>query len=305
MSIPRGIGVALVTPFRDGRVDFPALERVIEHVIRGGVDFLVSLGTTGETSTLSWEEALDILTFTREKVQGRLPLVTGLFAGNDTAAMVRRLESFDPTGIQALLSASPAYNKPPQEGIYQHYLALAGATSLPIIIYNVPGRTASNLSAETTLRLARASRQFIGIKEASTNLLQGMQIIKHRPPHFRVWSGDDPSALSLLGTGADGVISVIGNAWPREFGDMAHAALEGDMDRARHYHYQLLDLHRWMYIDGNPAGVKAAMHQLGLCSPEVRLPLLPLRGEHVEKLKEEMRNSGLTLAGRDTPESRP
>lgn len=297
MSIPKGIGVALVTPFRNGKVDFPALERVITHVLAGGVDFLVSLGTTGETSTLTWEEALEVLDFTRDKVQGRVPLVTGLFAGNDTAAITRRLERFDPEGFQALLCASPAYIKPPQEGIYQHYMAIAGASPLPVIIYNVPGRTASNLSAETTLRLARASTKFAGIKEASTNLLQGMQILKHRPPHFRVWSGDDPSALSLLGAGADGVISVIGNAWPREFGDMVHAALEGDMARARHYHYLLLDLHRYMYIDGNPAGVKAALHMLGICAPEVRLPLVPLREEHAAKLKEEAQAAGLLRAG--------
>jgi 4-hydroxy-tetrahydrodipicolinate synthase len=289
----KSFGVALVTPFSNGVVDFPALARVIEHTLQGGVDFLVSLGTTGETSTLSWEESLEVLAFTIKTVADRKPIVTGLFAGNDTAAIVRKMDQFDFTGIAALLSASPAYNKPPQEGIYQHYLALGKASPLPIIIYNVPGRTASNISAETTLRIARSSDKFIGIKEASSNLMQGMQILKHRPAHFQVWSGDDPSSLPLLGAGADGVISVIGNAFPGPFGDMIHAAVTDDFARARYYNNLLLDLHRWMYIEGNPAGVKATLELLGICSQEVRLPLMPLREENIEKLRLEMKNAGL------------
>lgn len=289
----RGLGVALVTPFQNGQVDYEALAKVIEHVVRGGVDFVVSLGTTGETSTLSWRECGDILAFTKEKLAGRKPLVTGIFAGNHTAAILERMERFDFSGISALLSASPAYNKPPQEGIYQHYSLIAERSPIPVIIYNVPGRTSSNLTAETTLRLARSSGKFIGIKEASTNLMQGMQIMKHRPEGFSVWSGDDPSALSLLAAGADGVISVIANAFPREFGDMVHAALEGDFARAQYYNNLLLDFHKWMYIDGNPAGVKGALSLLGLCSREVRLPLMPLREENLDKLKQELVHSGL------------
>lgn len=292
----KGLGVALVTPFQNGQVDYDALANVIEHVVRGGVDFVVSLGTTGETSTLSWRECGEILTFTKEKLAGRKPLVTGIFAGNHTAAILERMEGFDFSGISALLSASPAYNKPPQEGIFQHYTLIAERSPVPVIIYNVPGRTSSNLTAETTLRLARSSAKFIGIKEASTNLMQGMQIMKHRPEGFSVWSGDDPSALSLLAAGADGVISVIANAFPREFGDMVHAALEGDFARAQYYNNLLLDIHKWMYIDGNPAGVKGALSLLGLCSREVRLPLMPIREENFDKLKQELTHSGLCSA---------
>lgn len=289
-----GMGVALVTPFEpSGRIDFEALERIIEHVIHGGADFLVSLGTTGETSTLSWEESLEVLTFTLKVNAGRKPVVAGLFAGNDTAAIIRRMEGFDFSGVTALLSASPAYNKPPQEGIFRHYIALAEASPLPLILYNVPGRTACNVSAETTLRLARASERFIGIKEASTHMMQGLQILKHRPEGFRVWSGDDQTALALLAGGADGVISVIGNALPGPFGEMVRCMRKGDLARARHYNELLLDLHRWMYIDGNPAGVKSAMGMLGLCTAEVRLPLVPLREEYARSLREELERCGL------------
>lgn len=293
MQTLKGLGVALVTPFRNGEIDFDALGRVIDHTLEGGADFLVSLGTTGETSTLAWEECLEVLRFTIARTNGRRPVVTGLFAGNNTAAIRQRMSGFDFGGISALLSASPAYVKPPQEGIYQHYLTLAEASPVPVILYNVPGRTASNLSAETTLRLARSGHHIMGIKEASTNLMQGMQILKHRPESFHVWSGDDPSALSLLAAGADGVISVIGNAFPNEFGEMIHAALEDDFTRARYYNNLLLDLHRWMYIEGNPAGVKAALEIKGLCTREVRLPLVPLRDEYVEKLRSDILTAGL------------
>ncbi|MCO6485716.1 MAG: 4-hydroxy-tetrahydrodipicolinate synthase [Saprospiraceae bacterium] len=293
MQTLKGLGVALVTPFRNGEIDLDALGRVIDHTLEGGADFLVSLGTTGETSTLAWEECLEVLRFTIARTNGRRPVVTGLFAGNNTAAIRQRMSGFDFDGITALLSASPAYIKPPQEGIYQHYLTLAEASPVPVILYNVPGRTASNLSAETTLRLARSGHHIMGIKEASTNLMQGMQILKHRPESFRVWSGDDPSALSLLASGADGVISVIGNAFPSEFGEMIHAALEDDFARARYYNNLLLDLHRWMYIEGNPAGVKAALEIKGLCTREVRLPLVPLRDEYVEKLRSDILAAGL------------
>lgn len=293
MNMLEGLGVALVTPFdRSGKVDYEALGRIIEHVVRGGVDFLVSLGTTGETSTLEWDEGCEVLDFTLKVNAGRKPVVAGLFAGNDTASIVRRLGSFDFTGITALLSASPAYNKPPQEGIFRHYMAIADASPLPVILYNVPGRTACNVTVETTLRLARSSDKIIGIKEASMHLMQGLQILKHRPEGFRVWSGDDQTAMALMAGGADGVISVIGNALPGPFGDMVRAMRQGDLARARHYNERLLDLHRWMYIDGNPAGVKAAMEMLGLCSSEVRLPLVPLREEHARSLREEMERSG-------------
>ncbi len=296
MSSLDGLGVALVTPFHRGKVDFQALGRVIDHVLSGPVDFLVSLGTTGETATLSLEEATQVVRFTVEHTASRKPVVCGLFAGNNTQALVDLMSRFDFSGITALLSASPAYNKPPQEGIYQHYMALAETSPLPIIIYNVPGRTASNLTAETTLRLAHGSSKFIGIKEASPDLMQGMKVLKHRPESFKVWSGDDPSSLSLLAAGADGVISVIGNALPLAAGSMVRAALEDDFARARHYNNRLLDLHEWIYIDGNPAGVKGALELLGITRRDVRLPLTPLREENMDKLRREMIKSGFLPA---------
>lgn len=286
----------MVTPFKDGQLDLPALRRVIDHVLSGPVDFLVSLGTTGETSTLSWDEAMQVVQTTIDHVAGRKPIVCGLFGGNNTAGIVEKIQAFDMKGLDGLLMASPAYNKPPQEGIFHHYMALAEASPLPIIIYNVPSRTGSNICAETTLQLARASERFIGIKEASTDMMQGMQILKHRPERFKVWSGDDPSSLPLMSAGADGVISVIGNAFPQAFGTMVQAALEDDFVRARHYNNLLLNLHHWLYIDGNPAGVKAALAMLGICSAEVRLPLMALRSEHVSKLQEEIARSGLIPA---------
>ncbi len=288
-----GLGVALVTPFENGQVSPDTLKRIIDHVLSGPVDFLVSLGTTGETSTLSQEEAAAVVRTTVDHVAGRKPVVCGLFGGNNTKALVEELGQFDLSGVTALLSASPAYNKPPQEGIYQHYMRLAEASPLPIIIYNVPSRTSSNLSAETTLRLARDSKSFIGIKEASTNLMQGMQVLKHRPEGFSVWSGDDPTSLALMAAGGDGVISVIGNALPQAFGTMVKAALEDDFTRARHYNNLLLDLHKWLYIDGNPAGVKGALELLGIASREVRLPLMPIRDKHLESLRQAMKKSGL------------
>jgi 4-hydroxy-tetrahydrodipicolinate synthase len=291
-----GLGIALVTPFTKGKVDFESLSGIIDHTLKGGCDFLVSLGTTGETSTLSEEEALAVLNFTIKKVDKRCPIVTGLFAGNNTHAIVSKIGAFNFEGIDALLMASPSYNKPTQEGIFQHYMAIAEVSPIPLIIYNVPGRTASNISAETTLRIAKAASNIIGIKEASNNLMQGMQILKHRPENFKVWSGDDPTSIGLLAAGANGVISVIGNAFPGPFRDMVIAALENNYVLARHYNNLLLDLHKWLYIDGNPAGIKAALEFLGLCSAEVRLPLTPLRKEFALQLEAEIQKSGLSLS---------
>jgi 4-hydroxy-tetrahydrodipicolinate synthase len=284
----KGTGVALVTPFKDQKIDFPALEKIIEHVLSGGVDFIVSLGTTGEAATLSDEEKREVLDFTIEKVNGRKPIVAGIFGHNNTAELIRRVEKFRFEGIHAIMSASPAYNKPPQEGIYQHYMKLAEASPLPIIIYNVPGRTSSNVEAETTLRLAHASDKFLAVKEASADMVQAMHILKNKPDHFRVLSGDDPTALPLVGCGGDGVISVIANAFPTEFSGMIRAALNRDLKEARHLNDLLLDIHPWLYIDGNPAGVKSLLYFMGLCSPEVRLPLAQMQPEHLSRLKEEM-----------------
>lgn len=284
----RGTGVALVTPFKNGQINWEDLERVIEHVIGGGVEFLVSLGTTGESNTISDEEHRQILDFTIKINRARLPLVAGVFGGNNTAQLVQKIQGFNFEGIDALLSSNPAYNKPSQEGIFQHYLALAEASPLPIIIYNVPSRTASNMNAETTLRLAHTSDKFIAIKEASNDIYQVMKIIKGRPKDFLVLSGDDFITLPLIASGGDGVISVIANTLPRPFTDMVRAALRQDLPTAQKLNNKLLELYRLLFSEGNPVGVKAAMELQGLCSREVRLPLVPMTEAGVHALMNEL-----------------
>lgn len=279
-----GLGVALVTPFKDGEIDFEALERIIEHVIAGGVDFLVALGTTGEATTLNAEEAHKIIRFTVKVNNGRLPIVAGLFGGSNTRAIVQRLQTFDLSGIDAVMSASPAYNKPNQEGIYAHYMQLAAVSPRPIIIYNVPGRTASNIEAGTITRLARASTNFLGIKEASADMVQGMAIMRDTPTNFLVFSGDDPTAYPLIASGADGLISVIGNAFPSAYSKMINALRSGDHKTARLINDAFIDIHPWLYIDGNPAGIKRILAHLGLCKNELRLPLTPMLSEHANAL---------------------
>lgn len=284
----RGTGVALVTPFKNGVTDWEDLEKIIEHVIAGGVEFLVSLGTTGESVTISETEQRQILDFTIKINRGRLPLVAGVFGGNNTAALVEKMKSFNFEGIDALLSSNPAYNKPGQEGIFQHYMALAEASPLPIIIYNVPSRTASNMTAETTLRLANASEKFLGIKEASDDIYQVMKILKGRPKDFLVLSGDDFITLPLIAAGGDGVISVIANTTPRPFTDMVRAALRQDLPTAQRLNLKLLELYKLLFIEGNPVGVKAAMELQGLCSREVRLPLVPMSESGVHLIMAEL-----------------
>jgi len=283
-----GTGVALVTPFRDREVDREALAGMVDHVIEGGVDFIVALGTTGEAITLSREECGLVLHTIKRQTDGRVPLVAGLFGGNNTQRLCASFNDFDLEGYSAVMSSAPAYNKPPQEGLYQHYMAVAEASPLPIILYNVPGRTAANIEAETILRLADASSKFIAVKEASGDLVQAMHILKNKPDTFTVLSGDDPLTLPLLACGARGVISVIANAYPKPFSGMVRAALQGDWPTARKRHYALLDLYPWLFVDGNPAGVKAALETLGLCGKEVRLPLTPLEKDHHRHLKAEM-----------------
>ena len=289
----KGTGVALVTPFKNSKVDFDALGRIIEHVIAGGVDFLVSLGTTGEAITLSEAECIEVLRFTQKTNAGRLPIVVGMFGGNNTALLRSRIRNFDFSGFDAVMSSSPAYNKPPQEGIFQHYMALAEVSPLPVIIYNVPGRTSSNITAETTIRLANASEKFIAVKEASGNMVQGMHILKNRPDNFLVLSGDDPTALPLIGCGGDGCISVIANAFPQQFSTLIRSAIQDDFSTARKYNDQLLNIHPWLYIDGNPAGVKGALHLLGFCEKEVRLPLTALSEIHYAELEREIKKAKL------------
>lgn len=270
-----GTGVALVTPFKNGVVDYDGLERLINHNIDGGVEFLVSLGTTGESVTLSETEKHAVLDFTVKIAAGRVAIVAG-FGGNNTAAVIKSIQNYHFKGIDGILSASPAYNKPTQEGIYQHFMAIAAVAPCPIILYNVPGRTASNMIAATTLRLANASDKFVAIKEASGNLAQCMEIVNGaKPANFSVLSGDDNLTLPMLACGMDGLISVIGNAYPQGYSDMVRAGLAGDFLKARNLHYSFMQLVDLLFVDGNPAGIKYVLHQLGICEEELRLPLVP------------------------------
>ncbi len=283
----RGTGVALVTPFRDGEIDFDALGKIINNCIDGGLDYLVSLGTTGESATLSKEEKHAVLDFTISENKSRLPIVAG-FGGNDTRAIVKAMGEYHFDGIDAILVSSPAYNKPSQEGIFQHYMTLAEYAPRPIIIYNVPSRTSSNIEAETTLKLAHSSDRFIAIKEAAYDLEQATKVIKFSPKNFLVLSGDDTLALPMVSIGGDGVISVIANALPNKFSTMIRLGLDNQFEKARKIHIALSDIHPWLYQDGNPAGIKAAMEMMGICNRETRLPLSPI-SEAVDKgLKKEL-----------------
>ncbi len=280
----KGTGVALVTPFKNSQIDWEDLEKVIEHVIAGGVEFLVSLGTTGESATLSESEQRAVLDFTIKVNRGRLPLICGAFGGNHTLAMVEKIQSFDFEGVDAIMSSNPAYVKPGQEGIFRHYMELAEVAPLPLLIYNVPSRSSSNMAAETTLRLANASDKFLGIKEASNDIYQVMKILKGRPENFLVFSGDDFMTLPIIAAGGDGVISVIANTLPRPFTDMVRATLREDYDTARSLNHQLLDLYRLLFTEGNPVGVKAALELQGICNREVRLPLVHMTEQGVHLL---------------------
>jgi 4-hydroxy-tetrahydrodipicolinate synthase len=269
-----GTGVALVTPFNaDGSVDYDGLKKLINYQIDGKVEYLVSLGTTGEAATLTKEEKKKIWAYTAEINNGRLPLVAGI-GGNYTAEVTEAVREFDRNGYDAILSASPYYNKPTQEGIYQHYKAISEATDLSVFLYNVPGRTASNVSAETTCRLATECRNIIGIKEASGNFDQFSQIMRDKPADFMLISGDDPVALPMIALGAVGLISVSGNALPLETSEMVRACLRGDFKASQPLHLQLIEFTRLMFAEGNPAGAKAALKHFGICGNEVRLPLI-------------------------------
>jgi 4-hydroxy-tetrahydrodipicolinate synthase len=286
----KGTGVALITPFKTGGIiDWEALERCIDYVVAGGVEYIVSLGTTGEAITLSSKECQEIFDFTVDKVQNRVPVVAGWFGANSTAHLLERLKNIDLRRAAAILSSSPAYNKPMQEGIYRHYVEVAKASPVPIILYNVPGRTASNMAPETVVRLAKNSDKFVGIKEASGNLVQAQHIIKHRPSEdFLVISGDDQITLGMIACGGDGVISVIANSHPSEFSEMVRCGLKNSFAKARKLNDLLHDIHPLLYAEGNPVGIKAAMHILGLCDHELRLPLVPMSKGNYEKLKLEI-----------------
>jgi 4-hydroxy-tetrahydrodipicolinate synthase len=269
-----GTGVALVTPFNTDRsVDYQGLKNLINHLVDGRVDYLVSLGTTGETATLSKEEKKKIWDFTAEINDGRLPLVAGI-GGNSTLSVAEDIKNFNNNNYSAVLSVSPYYNKPTQEGIYQHYKYLSEASSLPIILYNVPGRTGTSISPEITCKLAFDFKNIIGIKEASGSFDQFNQIMRDKPEDFLLISGDDPIALPMVSIGAVGVISVVGNALPRHLSDMVRLCLSGKYAEALPSHLSLLEITRLMFAEGNPAGVKAALKQLGICNDVVRLPLV-------------------------------
>jgi len=285
-----GTGVALVTPFNaDGSVDYEGLKNLINYQIDGKVEYLVSLGTTGEASTLNKDEKKKIWAYTAEVNNGRVPLVAGL-GGNNTAELVEQIKAFEANGYEAILSASPYYNKPTQEGIYQHYKAVSEASALPVILYNVPGRTASNMSAATTCRLATDFENIIAIKEASANFDQFNEILRDKPADFLLISGDDPAALPMIALGAVGVISVLGNALPRKYSDMIRLCLQGDFATAAPLHLSMVELTRMIFAEGNPAGVKAALKHLGVCGDAVRLPLVTVSAALAQQIIAEVKS---------------
>jgi 4-hydroxy-tetrahydrodipicolinate synthase len=280
----RGTGVALVTPFQSNfSIDYTALARIIDFVIEGGVEYIVTMGTTGETPTLSKEEKRDIILFTYEKVAGRVPVVVGV-GGNNTAELVKELGWFPLDKAAAVLSASPYYSKPSQEGLFQHYKALAAASPKPIVLYNVPGRTGRNLSAATTIRLAREVKNIAGIKEASGDMAQCMEILRDRPEHFLVVSGDDALALPQIACGMDGVISVAANSFPQAFTEMVRLSLKHQFKEAKALNDRLIAGYDLLFAENNPAGVKAAMVELGLMGNYLRLPVVPVSAGLQEKI---------------------
>jgi 4-hydroxy-tetrahydrodipicolinate synthase len=287
-----GTGVALVTPFKaDGSVDFDGLRNLINYLVDGKVEYLVSLGTTGEASTLNKDEKKKIWEFTAEVNNGRLPLVAGI-GGNDTYATAKNIKEFNVAGYEAILSASPYYNKPTQEGIYQHYKYLSESSDLPLFLYNVPGRTASNMTSDTTCRLASDFKNIIGMKEASGNFDQFNQIMRDKPKEFLLISGDDPVALPMISIGAVGVISVIGNALPKQLSDMIRLCLQGDYAAALPLHLKLIEFTRLMFAEGNPAGAKAALKHFGVCEDHLRLPLVKVSDALREQIVKE--SKGIT-----------
>ena len=281
----KGMGVALITPFDENEnVDYNALMRMVDYQLQNGTDYLVVLGTTAETPTLTSSEQTEIVKRVVNRVKGRIPIVLGV-GGNNTKAIVEKLKNDDFTGIDAILSVVPYYNKPSQEGIYQHYKAVATATKLPVVLYNVPGRTGVNMTAETTLRIAQEFKNVIAIKEASGNITQMDDIIKNKPRNFDVISGDDGITFPLITLGAIGVISVIGNAFPKEFSRMVRLALAGDFSNALTIHHSFTELFELLFVDGNPAGVKSMLNMMGYIENKLRLPLVPTRITTYEKIK--------------------
>ena len=285
-NIFKGLGIALITPFKeDGSVDYDSLKRLVQYQLDNGADFFCILATTGETPTLTAQEKQTIKDLVVDIVQARVPILIGC-GGNNTAAVVEELKTGDFKGIDGILSVCPYYNKPSQEGLYQHFKAIAAATELPVVLYNVPGRTGVNLKAETTVRLARDCKNIVAIKEASGNLEQVDEIIKNKPNDFDVISGDDSLTFPMVSCGAVGVISVIGNALPKEFSKMIRLQMRGEYNPARKIHHRFTDLFSLLFVDGNPAGVKAMLHEMGFIENKLRLPLVPMRISNMQRMSE-------------------
>ncbi|MGZ3866800.1 MAG: 4-hydroxy-tetrahydrodipicolinate synthase [Bacteroidia bacterium] len=282
----RGTGVAIITPFtKSGNVDFAGLSKTVNHIIKGKCEYIVVLGTTGETATLSVEEKMQVVSHIVKENKKRVPLVLGI-GGNNTQEVIEIIKQNDLSDFVAILSVSPYYNKPSQRGIYEHYKAIAQSTKKPIILYNVPGRTSSNMLADTTLKLARDFKNIVAVKEASGNMEQCMTIINNKPKDFLVISGDDNLTLPLLASGADGVISVVANAFPKDFSEMVRCGLKGDLATARKLHYKTFEITNQLFADGNPGGIKRALELLKICGPDVRLPLVKPNEGVQQKLKE-------------------
>ena len=285
-NIFKGLGIALVTPFNaDGSVDYKSLIRLVEYQLDNGADFLCILATTGETPTLTADEKQRIKELIVSLVGGRVPILMGC-GGNNTAAIIEELQTRDFQGIDGILSVCPYYNKPSQEGLYQHFRAIANATKLPVVLYNVPGRTGVNMTAATTVRLATDCKNIVAIKEASGNLEQVDEIIKNKPRDFDVISGDDALTFPMISCGAVGVISVIGNALPKEFSKMIRLQMRGEYDPARKIHHRFTDLFSLLFVDGNPAGVKAMLSEMGFIQNVLRLPLVPMRIKNMQRMSE-------------------
>jgi 4-hydroxy-tetrahydrodipicolinate synthase len=281
----KGTGIAIVTPFHaDGKIDWENYKKLIEFWIKGKVEYLVVLGTTGESVTIHGKEKQEVFSFVGSQVNGRIPLVAGI-GGNDTNEVIEGMKNFDLKGYDAILSVAPYYNKPNQEGIFQHYKAVDAATPLPVIMYNVPGRTGQNVTADTQLRIAKSCKNIFATKEASGNFDQIMQIIKYKPENFMVISGDDGITLPMIACGADGVISVVANAYPLEFSEMVRLCLKGDFEGARKLHYKYTDIIISMFAEGSPSGVKAYLSEMGLCGNYFRQPVWEVSRKHLEIIR--------------------
>jgi 4-hydroxy-tetrahydrodipicolinate synthase len=272
----KGTGVAIVTPFKnDSSIDFSAFGRVVDHVINGGVNYIVVMGTTGESVTLTKDEKKAVICYILEKIDDRVPLVVGI-GGNNTQEVINQVRGWDLKGVDGILSVSPSYNKPTQKGIYQHFKAISTVSPLPIILYNVPGRTGSNMSAETTLELAHNFENIVGIKEASTNIEQIMKIVKDKPENFLLISGDDLNTLPVIAAGGSGVISVLANAFPAQWSEMVNQCLKSNFKAAREIQFRFIEMIELLFIDSSPAGVKAMLNVMNLCQNTLRLPLVPV-----------------------------